>query len=131
MIYDGATMKLYKNAVEIGSAAKTGNVAQDASVPVRLADNPVGDRFLDGYMEDARIYERALTVDELSNIVATQGLDYITDGLVHQWMLNGVDGVTATGAGSITDTGSSPVNGTPIDSPIYRGTILKSRKRIA
>jgi hypothetical protein len=131
MVYDGATMKLYKDGVEIGSASKSGTVSQDAGANVRLADNPVGDRCLDGCMEDARIYESALTVDELSTIIALRGLDHVTTGLVHRYKLGGEDGAVASGAGSVIDTGSSPVHGTPVSAPVYRGTNLRSTRRVA
>ena len=127
MIYDGATMKLYKNAGEVASAGKTGNVSQDAGVNVRLADNPVGDRFFHGFMADARIYDRALSVDELRTIIGTQqDDDFVTDGLVHRWKLtDGVDGATALTA--VDSVGG--VNGTIVGAPVHRGAILKSRRR--
>ena len=131
MIYNGATMRLFKNGAQVASAGKTGNVAQDGTVNVRIADNPVGDRFFEGFMEDVRIYERAITDDELNTIIALQGLDSITNNLVHRWLLNdSPDGTTASGSGSVKDSVGS-VDGTPVDSPIYRGLISKTRKRVA
>ena len=130
LIYDGTNMIGYKNGVQVASSGKTGNVAQDGSVNVRIGDNPVGDRCFHGFIEDVRIYERALSVGELQTVIGLKGLDLIDDNLVHRWLLNdSADGVVASGSNSVIDSVGT-VDGTPVGSPVYRGTILKSRKRV-
>jgi hypothetical protein len=65
-VYDGATMRLYQDGVEVGSASKTGNVAQSAVIRVFLGANPPGvDKPWDGTLRDVRIYERALSPAEV------------------------------------------------------------------
>lgn len=132
MLYDGSTMRIYKNAVQLASTAKSGNVDRDATIGVRMADNPVGTRFYDGVMDDFRMYEGTIpTPAQLAEIVAAQGLDDILTGLTHRWRLNEEPaGVVASGAGSILDPIGGE-NGTPVSSPVYTGTILKSRRRLA
>jgi len=90
--WDGTTAYTYVNAVETGSAAKGGTaVATDSSVPAAIgnqpANDPDGHRAWDGLIDDVRIYNRALTMDELAEV-----------------MLGG-------GPGSATELASAPVPG--------------------
>lgn len=79
--YDGAVMRLFVDGVEIGSRPLTGNIRTDDN-PVTIGgeeNNPVqGDveNELDGYVDDVRIYSRALSaaeVAELARLHATPG----------------------------------------------------------
>ena len=69
--YDGATLRLYLDAVEVGSTPLTGAVDVDASVAVAVGAQPAGagPRFFDGWLDDVRILQRALNTDEISAIV--------------------------------------------------------------
>ena len=68
--YDGTTLRLYLDAVEVGSTSLSGAVDVDASVPVTVGSQPPGAglRFFDGLIDDARILSRALSASELSDI---------------------------------------------------------------
>ncbi len=63
--YDGTRMRLYVNGVEVGSTSKSGAVAMNANVPVNLGRNPDGARYMNGVLDDVRIYNRALTPAEI------------------------------------------------------------------
>ncbi|MEM7582260.1 MAG: PQQ-dependent sugar dehydrogenase [Acidobacteriota bacterium] len=81
-VYDGAEMRLYRDAVEVGSLAKTGGVTTDPTVPVAIGDQPQGGRPFDGLLDDVRIYDRALTPFELEVLRTRRGLcsDLFADG---------------------------------------------------
>ena len=76
--WDGTTAYTYVNGVETGSAAKGGTaVATDSAVPAAIgnqpANDPDGQRAWDGLIDDVRIYDRALTMEELSEVMAGVG----------------------------------------------------------
>ncbi len=68
-VYDGAEMRLYKDGVEVGSTPKSGAVDTDPLVPVAFGDQPGGTRPFDGLLDEVRLYDRALTVEELAVLV--------------------------------------------------------------
>jgi hypothetical protein len=59
--YDGSRMRLYLNGAEVGSIAKTGSLSQDSGVPVNLGRSPDGVRYMQGALDDVRIYSSALS----------------------------------------------------------------------
>jgi hypothetical protein len=69
--YDGAALRLYLDAVEVGSTPLTGAVDIDSSVLVAVGAQPAGagPKFFDGLLDDVRILQRALDASELSTIV--------------------------------------------------------------
>lgn len=70
--YDGANMKIYRNAVQVGSMAKTGVLDTSGSVNAWIGDNPVGGggaNAFDGKIDDVRIYNEALNAAAISNVM--------------------------------------------------------------
>jgi hypothetical protein len=69
-VWDGAAMRLYKNGVEVGSTAKGGTLSTDPAAKVSIGNQPVetGDRPWDGLIDDVRIYDRVLSVDEIAEL---------------------------------------------------------------
>lgn len=132
--YDGADMRTFVNASQTQIGAKTGTV-NSAAVNTRLFGADDGASFrrkFNGIAEDFRIYTRALSVAELETIIGAQGRDNIVSGLLHRWRCNeGSEGATASGAGSIKDSGAAQVNGTPIFSPTYRASQLSFARAYA
>ena len=65
--WDGETMRLYKNGVEVGSLAKGGTLSTNPTVKVSIGNQPAGtgDRPFDGLIDDVRIYDRALSQEEI------------------------------------------------------------------
>lgn len=104
------------------------------------ADNPTGttlslgnrsgapaNQCANGVMEDIRVYTRVLTATEIETIYACRGSDNIVFGLQNRWLLNeGAEGATAAGAGIIKDMAGG-TTGTPVNSPVWAGSILKKR----
>jgi len=72
--WDGSTMKLFLNGIEIASIAKGGTIPA-SSADVGLGNQPLGagDRPLDGRLDEVRIYSRALSGTELQAIAAGPG----------------------------------------------------------
>jgi uncharacterized repeat protein (TIGR03806 family) len=70
--YDGSTMKLFKDGVEVASQAKTGVLDTNGTVDAAIGNQPTtasgGARPFDGLMDDVRIYPRALSVTEIATI---------------------------------------------------------------
>ncbi len=71
--YDGARMVIYDEGVEVAATAKTGTIdnlttGQDP-VSVWIGDNPVnGERAFIGEIDEVRIYQRALSAEEIAAI---------------------------------------------------------------
>lgn len=92
---------------------------------------PAGEHY-GGDLEDVRIYNRELSLAEIQTIFTVRGVDGIVDGLLHRWLMNeDSPGTTASGTGTIKDIGPSGRNGTPNNSPIYRASDLRFRRKIA
>ena len=69
-VYDGTAMRLYKDGVEVGSTAKSGAISTNNSVPVWIGDNPIaGSQSFDGLLDEVRIYERALTLQDIQALI--------------------------------------------------------------
>jgi len=73
--WDGATMLIYKNGVEVGSLPKTGNLDVDPSVGMAIGNQPDGaeNRPFDGVIDDVAIWNRALTPAEIADVM-TNGI---------------------------------------------------------
>ena len=69
-VYDGTQMILYMNGIEVGSQPKTGVIDNNPSVNTLIGANAPGIRSWDGKVDDVRIYNRALTQQEVESMVA-------------------------------------------------------------
>ena len=77
--WDGATMRLYANAVEVAAMEKGGDaVATDPTVKAAIGSQPKGayatdplhaNKFFDGRIDEVRIYSYALSVDEVGELI--------------------------------------------------------------
>ncbi len=78
--YDGRTMRLYFDGIEVGTCETTGNLTVDENDDVELGwDN------LDGFLDEIQIYNRALSAAEVTALarsprMPTGGLSTMTDG---------------------------------------------------
>ena len=129
--YDGVNLSVYLDAVQVGSVPKAGNVRQ-VSADVWIADTPPDDtRPFFGPIEDVRVYDRCISLDELQTIYALRGRDNITRDLIGRWMLNEkAPGTTASGANSIIDLSGQEHHGTPVNSPPYEVSTLEWRRKV-
>lgn len=68
--YDGQYQRLYVNGIEVAKSAQSGLIQQSGGV-LRLGGNSVWGEYFNGYIDEVRIYNRALTATEVGNNLAT------------------------------------------------------------
>lgn len=68
--YDGSTMRVYVNGLEVGNTSKTGVLVQAPTVPLWIGGNPSGatSRPWHGTIDDVRIYSTALSESEIHEL---------------------------------------------------------------
>lgn len=83
-----------------------------------------------GVVDDIRVYERALSTEEIQTIFACRGTDGIHDGLSVWYPLNeGAEGATVTACYEVTENAPDCVNVT--GTPVYNYDAgLKRRRRV-
>jgi len=62
--YDGATMRLYVNGVQVASHAQTGAIATSTN-PLQIGGDSIYGQYFAGRIDEARIYNRALSQAEI------------------------------------------------------------------
>jgi hypothetical protein len=67
--YDGTTARIYVDGTEAASASEPGGITS-ASETVYIGGRPSAVDYFDGYMDDIRIYDRALNADEISELAS-------------------------------------------------------------
>lgn len=88
-----------------------------------------GSEYWDGYIDDARCYNRLLSASELLIIASARGRDKIVYGLMHRYMLvEGAPGVSAPASPVVIDVGQLRRNGTPANTPTWSTSLLAFRK---
>jgi hypothetical protein len=70
--WDGSTMRIYKNGVEVGNMAKAGTLDVDSSVNMAIGNQPDGaeNRPFDGIIDDVAIWNRPLAPGEIGELMA-------------------------------------------------------------
>jgi PKD repeat protein len=73
--YDGATMRIYKDGVEVASTPASGAIATNAAVMAALGNQPAGagDRALTGRLDEVRVYNYALSASEIVDLANPGG----------------------------------------------------------
>src|SRR5690606_23555656 len=69
--YDGANLRLFVTGIEARSAPKPGNIAQDSSIQASVGNNSLDNRPFDGVLDELRIYNRALSAQEILALMST------------------------------------------------------------
>jgi hypothetical protein len=128
--WDAADVRAFVNAVEGTSDPYAGGMT-DGTNPFEVGRLGADAFNLNQIFEDVRVYNRALPLDEIETILAVRGIDGIVDGLVGRWyMAEASPGTAAAGAGSVKDSSVSGFNGLPVSSPVYRESVLRSRRKV-
>ncbi|MFC1713094.1 LamG domain-containing protein [Candidatus Poribacteria bacterium] len=71
--WDGSTMMIYKDGVEVGTLPKVGKLATDPAVKMAIGNQPDGaeNRPFDGIIDDVAIWNRPLTPAEIGEVMAS------------------------------------------------------------
>ncbi len=75
--YDGTTMRVYLDGVEVGSTSKTGAISTNSSVAMWIGGNPPSStvRPWDGKIDDVRLYDAALSASAISDLATIPPTD--------------------------------------------------------
>jgi len=130
----GDTMTFYRNGVQTAnlgvSFAGATFTATGCSAAAIAAQDDGTSGFSNLRAEDCRVYNRALTANEIATIYACRGHDNIVDGLTARYQLQeGIPTATAAGAGTAKDVSDNQRHGTPTGGPVYLEFRTNRRKR--
>src|SRR6266511_2345977 len=64
--YNGSKLKLYVNGTQVGSLSANGSIGT-SNQPLRIGGNAIWGEWFQGKLDDLRIYNRALTVNQINN----------------------------------------------------------------
>jgi PKD repeat protein len=68
--YDGATLRLFVNGTQVSSRAASGAMLSSGNA-LRIGGNSVWGEYFDGYIDEVRIYSRALSAAEITSDMNT------------------------------------------------------------
>jgi chitodextrinase len=68
--YDGATLRLYVNGVQVGSLAQTGNIVTSAN-PLQIGGDSIYGQYFAGMIDEVRVYNIALTAAQIQTDMNT------------------------------------------------------------
>lgn len=69
--YDGSTKKIYKDGTLIGSVAASGAIGTTGTATAYIGSSYGGSEFFFGLIDDVRIYNRALSADEIKRLYSS------------------------------------------------------------
>ena len=72
MVYNGSTLRLFQNGLEVAQMPMSGDLTFDPSRTLAIGNQPegAGDRAFDGQLADVRSYGRALSLAEVQQLAA-------------------------------------------------------------
>jgi len=115
----GTTVAIYQNGVQITNAAIVSGGF--AAVSLHIGELNAAN-YLNGSLDDVRIYNRALSANEITQLYKTglarinQSVDSLTDGLVGKWTFDGKD--TNWGTNKTNDVSGNGNTGTMVNMSI-------------
>ncbi len=88
-VYDGSTMKLYLDGIEVGSISKSGALDTNSAIAAWIGGNPGGatERPWDGFIDDVRFWNVARSQTEIANNKDNQ-LTPGTSGIISYYQFN-------------------------------------------
>lgn len=133
--YTGSEHNVWYNDQQVVSNPESGSISYDSNpVDIGADDESVDDwrYFVDGFVDDVRLYDYDLTDEELLTIRWSGGADGIVNGLRARWMFHErAPGVSASGAGSVLDLSEYKNHGTPVNTPTYAESELRAARPAA
>lgn len=91
--YDGSEIRLYVDGRLQHSVEAAGRIPP-LQAGLTLGSIGSGERVLDGYLEDARVWSRALPEAEVAKVAQGAAGDALDQGLLGRWTLASLDGET-------------------------------------
>jgi hypothetical protein len=85
--YDGAALRFFVNGTQVSTIAKTGNIATSTN-PLSIGGDPLFGQNFAGTIDEVRVYNRPLTVAEITNDMTTPVTDpapATVPSIVGQW----------------------------------------------
>ena len=110
-VYDGTSIKIYYNGQLDNQASASGSISTDASSDVMLGNRGTGGSPLNGYMDDARIYNIALNDQAIAELY----------GLVGHWKLDETSGTVAVDSSGVGNNGTYQSGFTLATEEVYPG----------
>jgi len=107
---DGVLSATTVNAFPVGATS------DDSAGDLLIGNTPATDRTFNGWIEDARVYNRILTAAEVLTIKNSQGRDNIRNSMIGRWMGQGVEAGTI---GNQIDLSGNSNTGVPSNGPVY------------
>jgi hypothetical protein len=77
--YDGANMRIYVNGVLVATAAKTGTLTTNNVADAWIGRDPAGTGAFDGILDEVRLYDHALTVNEIVSLMSAPAAPPVSD----------------------------------------------------
>ncbi len=68
--YDGATLRLFVNGVQVASVARSGAIATSAD-PLQIGGDPIYGQYFAGRIDEVRVYNTALTAAQIQTDMNT------------------------------------------------------------
>lgn len=111
--FDGTTMKLYRNGDPVASAGSAGICVSNATT--ELGGDTISPGYFRGSLDEARIYDRALSQKEIVDLYRKTVPTGLENGLVGHWTFDGPD-ISGTTAYDRSGIGSNAtlVNGAKV-----------------
>lgn len=122
-VYNGSTMSLYINGQSDATPVSLGSVSP-INENVNIGNSENGDNF-SGSVDEARIYNRALSATEIANLyrqtetkINSSQNDRLTNGLVGLWSFNGPDYDISSTTAEALDRSGQGNHGNAIGGPV-------------
>ena len=115
----------YSHSVGAGAASAFDNTTADACI---IGSSLAGSSaFVNGILEDLRIYSGLLSDNAMRTIYESRGRDGITENLEARWLMQ--DAAVGAAPASIADMGLYKRTGTPSNSPLIMPGFVAGRRR--
>jgi hypothetical protein len=121
-----------KGPSAVQTSSTSGNTSATNSFNAELGseEDPTGGEFMDGFIEDQRVYSRVLGPDEIQTVYNCMGVDGIVLGLKQRYCLDDSAPGVAASASSPPDHGVLGLNGSVISgSPVYAPSLATTFRR--
>ena len=125
-------MRMYVDGVQENSlsiSGWTGNSSDTDSSAARMAGRAASDSGtnIGGILDDPRVYNRALTAQEIEIIFNSRGRDSIVNGMVERWKLQ--HAAVGVGMGTAPSIGSNQGGAVSVNTPLIVGALNVSTRR--